>query len=413
MSRVSGGLAQHSGRALARALGAKVLHGVGLRRVEAPRPLATDGARAFGEFATDDGRRIPLLDGYRDRIKAKWRLDYWPTIALLNVRRRVPLDGEAAALAQSVLTARTLPASLDEFADVVADLAGRYPHELIQSDIPSLLTRRSVVVAHMSDDEVNAIARYYRQHAAGILKNYSYWAGRVPAGTTATLEIGCGMGYAVIAMAGLGVGHAVGIDQGGRDYRSVQEQPAVSAKLGLDRGTIARRTRFVRGDSGRMPFENEQFDLIHSSSVLEHVHDVAGVFTEMARVLRRGGLMIHSVDPYFSPRGGHSSCTLDFPWGHARLTAGEFRRYLQEVRPHEYARAMMMYEGLFNRPRISLSDIERRIGEAGLSVLSWQEGRAMDHLPSSDIVREVERIYPSATSRDLAVDSLELVLIKA
>lgn len=213
-------------------------------------------------------------------------------------------------------------------------------------------------------------------------------------------------------MARLGVAYSVGIDYGTVDYRSIHQRPTVLTRLGIDDPSIARSVQIIPSDIHHIPFDDNYFDLIYSTSVLEHVHDLENGFAEMARVLKPGGIMIHGVDPYFSPRGGHASCTLDFPWGHARLSSSEFRRYIKEFRPYEYDHAMNMYEYLFNRPRISFHEIEQFIGQAGLSILSWQEHWRTNHLPSSKIWREVNHLYPSVSMRDLAVDALRLVLIK-
>jgi len=384
-----------------------------LLRVSEDRPhsLTTGKANVFAEFVADDGRRLPLYKGYRDRIKSSWRSDYWPTIALLGIRYRVPLTPRATALIRELDSDRTLPASLDEFADVVTELSDQYPHELTRSSILCPLTQRPIIVARVTRKQAESMAQSYLRNALSKLRAYVRWSGKRVTKETATLEVGCGMGYAVAAMAMFGVGCSIGIDHGNPDYRWIYERPAVLSRLGLDTST-ASRVQIVPGAIEHIPFDDDRFDLIYSTSVIEHVHDLGEAFTEMARVLKPGGLMIHSVDPYFSPRGGHASCTLDFPWGHARLRPAEFRRYIQAFRPHEYDHIVQMYDSLFSRPRVSLNEIDQAIGQAGLSVLSWREHWATNHLPSGDIGQEVSRIYPTVGLRDLAVDDLSLILTR-
>jgi hypothetical protein len=124
-------------------------------------------------------------------------------------------------------------------------------------------------------------------------------------------------------------------------------------------------------------------------------------------------VMWHSVDPYFSPSGGHSACTLDFPWGHARLSAAEFSRYVTEVRPFEAAHAVRMFETLFNEPRVSLHQIEQSIAKAGLTIVSWQEHVRADHLPPPAVWAEIARLYPTVGLRELAVSGVDIVATKA
>lgn len=50
----------------------------------------------------------------------------------------------------------------------------------------------------------------------------------------------------------------------------------------------------VRGYDGHtLPFPDARFDIVMSSNVLEHVHDLSRVLSELARVLKPGGLMLH------------------------------------------------------------------------------------------------------------------------
>ena len=51
----------------------------------------------------------------------------------------------------------------------------------------------------------------------------------------------------------------------------------------------------VVADAANLPFEDNSFDLIFSSNVLEHVEKLDEAFTEMKRVLAPGGVMIHSM----------------------------------------------------------------------------------------------------------------------
>ena len=89
----------------------------------------------------------------------------------------------------------------------------------------------------------------------------------------------------------------------------------------------------LQADAGKLPFDDATFDLVYSGSALEHFVKTAEVLRETRRVTRRGGLAQHTVHFWFGPTGGHSLCSLDFPWGHARLTPTEFERYLQRDLP--------------------------------------------------------------------------------
>ncbi|MBO94563.1 MAG: hypothetical protein CMI32_06670 [Opitutales bacterium] len=51
----------------------------------------------------------------------------------------------------------------------------------------------------------------------------------------------------------------------------------------------------VIADAADLPFEDDYFDLVFSSNVLEHVEQLDEAFAEMKRVLAPGGTMIHSM----------------------------------------------------------------------------------------------------------------------
>ncbi|MFZ4400669.1 MAG: class I SAM-dependent methyltransferase [Bacteroidales bacterium] len=48
-------------------------------------------------------------------------------------------------------------------------------------------------------------------------------------------------------------------------------------------------------DITNLTFENDKFDLIVSSDVLEHVHNIEQAFRESARVLKKGGIHLFTV----------------------------------------------------------------------------------------------------------------------
>ena len=402
----------NSPSSLMKAIGAK-LPGRGKQNLGSARRFSMEGESVFAEFERDDGQRISLYEGYRDRIKARWRSFDWPTRALVTVGSRLQLDSDATTLIQALQSGRTLPAHWNEFADVVEKLADRHPAEFVRSDILCPWLKRPIIVARLSDSHLEAIAQVYRNQATLTLQTFRQGSSAdIPVESLAVLETGCGMGYAVMAMANLGVGHAVGIDSIATNSRCIHQKPAVSARMGMGDAAISNRVRILTGDIAQMPLEDNSFDLIYSASVLEHIQDLPKALAEMLRILKPGGLMIHNVDPYFSPQGGHSLCTLDFPWGHTRLNSNEFQRYIKEFRPFEAEYAIDFYQNCFNHPRISFHEIEQTISKVGLDILSWQETWKTDHLPSSKIWQEVSQIYPYVAIRDLSSSDLHIILTK-
>ena len=130
----------------------------------------------------------------------------------------------------------------------------------------------------------------------------------------------------------------------------------------------------------------------------------------MRGLLRPGGVIYHDYNPFFSLNGGHSLCTLDFPWGHARLDHGDFERYLEERRPEAAVQTLRFYDESLNR--MTLADLRgadrrRRPGDAGhRSVV----GSLLIARLTPDVLPEVRSTYPTATIEDLLATFVSVVV---
>ena len=77
----------------------------------------------------------------------------------------------------------------------------------------------------------------------------------------------------------------------------------------------------VRGDALRLPFPDGAFDKVICAEVLEHLPDDSSAMTELARVLRPGGLLAISV-PRYGPELVNWSLSEKYhsvPGGHLRI----------------------------------------------------------------------------------------------
>jgi SAM-dependent methyltransferase len=123
-------------------------------------------------------------------------------------------------------------------------------------------------------------------------------------------------------------------DPGEKGERTRRLTREVLAALGqpddIDAAFRQRPVRLMTMDATRMSFADDSFDLLWSRAAMEHIVPPETALAEMARVARPGGLIYHSIDPFYWLKGCHKRGMVDIPWAHARLTPAEYRRFVSE-----------------------------------------------------------------------------------
>jgi SAM-dependent methyltransferase len=237
------------------------------------------------------------------------------------------------------------------------------------------------------------------------------------------LEIGCYDGAAAYQLAGVHGASVVASDlaryyvvqrPGEPSDTAVSAQQEALATLrdraraiaGIEPGVV----EFVEDDITSSALSPSSFDAVVSFEVLEHVRDPMATFAAIHRLLKPGGIGYHDYNPFFSILGGHSLGTLDFPWGHARLGDADLERYLIENRPAEAAQALRFLDESLNR--MTIAGLRGAVAASGLELLAlvpWSD-RSLIRLLSADALREVQRVYPTATVEDLLATFVAVVV---
>jgi len=364
-----------------------------------------------GEFAKlrrEDGSVLPLLDRYRSLVKDRWRRFWWPTRAFVTLYDRGQLGGEAADLARELVTSRTLPRPLVEYADALALLAEERPDlvERVGRTDPAL--RREILAAPVVCEWLEAATSVYRRTVASVLDELGEYG--VEHRRSRLLDAGCGRGYFAFAFAGAGVGEVHGAD---RDLLGEVAATEIDAMRSALAG--GRQVELVQRDLAVLDYPDGSFDVVFSSTVVEHLVELDRVFRELHRVTAPQGVAYHAIDPWFGPAGGHSLCTLDLPWGHVRLDETQFADYVRTHRPDEAADAIRLHASYFQRPRLTLAETAAAAHAAGFDVLS----AARTPLPLSDphrawfdrtLLRDCRRLHPAVTADDLLSVTTKLIL---
>jgi len=128
---------------------------------------------------------------------------------------------------------------------------------------------------------------------------------------------------------------------------------------------VRERVTFRHLDVAEME-EKENYDAVISIDVLEHLSDPKKAFQKIYSSLKPGGISFHRYNSFFSLSGGHSFCTLDFPFGHCSLSPSDFKSYVTTYRPKEAEAAIAFYEQSLNR--MTLADLRDYLLDIGFDI---------------------------------------------
>ncbi len=175
---------------------------------------------------------------------------------------------------------------------------------------------------------------------------------------------------------------------------------------------INERVSFVNDDITNSQLSDDSFDLITSWETLEHIIELDSAFNHMYRILKPGGLVFHQYNPFFCFNGGHSLCTLDFPWGHCRLSSNDFLDYIKKYRPQEYHLASTYYINSINR--LSLDDLKRLASGHGFELMALIPFVKKAHVGVYEhkFFEQTKLHYPSVQPLDLMSPVVWVVLKK-
>jgi SAM-dependent methyltransferase len=249
----------------------------------------------------------------------------------------------------------------------------------------SLLSQRSSYSPRpdWSDEQYAAAARKKLKRTRQFLDEFAKWSGRI--NRARVLDVGCGDGINCLLVALWPVRSVVGIDMELPLFEAVERRDLVrrltaqvcrETQLTGDIDEILKRlpVRLMKMDATAMAFDDDTYDLLISRSAIEHIVPVEKAFEEMARVVRPGGLIYLSTDPYFSPRGCHKSGIVNIPWAHASLSLQEYRRFVTESEGED--RAVRRCRRLETINPYTIRQWREKIETCPFEILEWREERS-------------------------------------
>lgn len=116
------------------------------------------------------------------------------------------------------------------------------------------------------------------------------------------LEAGCGTGHWTAFLSELGY-HLTAVD-------------ISDAMLEIAKTKQIKHTQFIKADIQKLPFDNEQFDLVISITMLEFVSNIEQAIQEMYRVLKPNGWLVLGCLNLLSPLGKNKANDSTFKDAH-------------------------------------------------------------------------------------------------
>ena len=192
------------------------------------------------------------------------------------------------------------------------------------------------------------------------------------------LDCGCGPGSITLGLAEIvSPGRAVGVDL---EPRMIERAKGIASESGVA------NVEFQVADIYDLPFPDDEFDAVFSSSVTEHLSDPVRALAEVRRVVRPGGIAgIVRTEWSFPLIVPESEAVSRF----FELFEGGFNRY----------------GGSLNRGRFLRSDMR----EAGFEVVEF-EARASNNTDTESVSRGMEGFISWIENLPLFQESIELRL---
>jgi len=202
-----------------------------------------------------------------------------------------------------------------------AKVAGHYSRGKLEEAILAAVAREGKDPANLKPVDLAAVDEF---HVGGIESTQELAAQMELRSGQRVLDVGCGIGGPARYFAAEHGCHVTGID--------LTEEFVRVAKSLTQLVKLERLVEFHQGSALQLPFEEKRFDRAYMIHVGMNIADKAGVFREVRRVLKPGGLFM----VFDFMRAGDGAMRFPVPWALTEETsfvvaAKEYRKALAEA----------------------------------------------------------------------------------
>ena len=348
-----------------------------------------------------NGKKIPIFSNYRYRIKAGWKF-FKSLESVYFLKKKNLLNEKEIVFFEDTIGNRTITKPIEEINIFSQKVCQKFEKFFFKESLETEPKLKSDSKKH------HELLKTFKKIN---LKNINFLNFNIKKKLNINsniLEIGYTTGgYSTMAFQELGF-NSFGIDNfydGNFDqtfpiYQNAQNE--LNSKATFIKGDISKRN---------MGYEN-MFDLIYSTSVLEHLRDIDGSFLEMNRLLRNNGIIFHHYGPYFCVKGGHALGIGDYPFMHLQLSHDEYISYLKINRPFESEVATRWINENMNK--ISQKTMREKIRKAGFEILYFNSFNYHKHNLdlTPEIYKNIKKNYNFLTIDDLLGTTVTIIAQK-
>ena len=237
------------------------------------------------------------------------------------------------------------------------------------------------------------------------------------------MDVGCLRGMQCFGAMELGASEAVGIDIPEYYINQSLNGEVVNASKVLEEKRNKLREFHSHLDQSKISFKDvsvfemdykNEFDIIFSWETFEHIMNPKEALVRIYKALKPGGIVFSQYNPFFCISGGHSMCTLDFPFAHTLLTDEDFKRYVETIIPENCPPKYSELSYNFftkNLNRMTQNDLTKYINDVGFELVNFMSMPDLSLLNVIDdsTLDSAKTIHPTLTLNDLLCSSVYFI----
>ena len=347
-------------------------------------------------------KKLIISNSYRYKIKIP--VTQTGLKPLLYLKKKNLLNKSEIHFLREAIGVKTLGKPIEEIKLFSKKVCKKFENFFYEE---SLVDKTLIPKIKLSEKENLKIINYFKTLNIKQINFYNSKIKKKIKSDNKILEIGYSTGgHSLIAFERIGF-NVSGID----NFYDGHFKPKILDHLKISE-QIKNKINFIQGDISKTNFD-EKFDLIYSTSVLEHINNIEDSLKNMYSLLNSNGSIFHNYNPFFAFNGGHALGIGDAPFMHLRLSIEEYKNYIKLYRPYESEIAIRWLEHSMNK-KISQERLKDLIIKNGFKIIHFQSNNLnkFNFDISNKLYKECLKNYDFLKLEDLLGHSITFIATK-